>query len=85
MCSITPRARYPRPASEREAAAGLTLPALGGGRLALIPTEGTRETLTYEFECEKDGTYFVYIDAETSEEVNILYVVSDTERGTVLM
>ena len=81
----TPRALPAPRISEREAAAGLTLPALGSGRLALIPTEGMRETLTYEFECEKDGTYFVYIDAETGEEVNILYVVSDTERGTVLM
>ena len=45
----------------------------------------TREVLTYEFECESDGTYFVYIDAATGEEVNILYVVNDVDRGALLM
>lgn len=68
-----------------QARAELPLPAVGEGRLALIPTDGMREMLTYEFECEKDGTYFVYIDALTGAETNILYVVSDTDRGSVLM
>ena len=52
--------------------------------LALIPLDATREVLTYEFECESGGTYFVYIDAMTGEESNILYVI-DSEQGTVLM
>lgn len=47
------------------------------GRLALIPLRETREVLTYEFECESNGTYYVYIDAMSGEEVNILYVIED--------
>ena len=68
-----------------EAAEKVPLPTVGGGRLALIPMDETREVLTYEFECESDGTYFVYIDAATGEEVNILYVVNDVDRGALLM
>lgn len=64
-----------------DAAAKLSLPAVTEGRLALIPLRGTKEVLTYEFECEQDGTYFVYIDAKTGEEANILYVISDTKMG----
>ena len=59
----------------------LSIPAVGEGRLALIPLRGKREVLTYEFECEQDGTYFVYIDAMTGKEANILYVISDTDTG----
>lgn len=47
------------------------------GRLALIPLRETREVLAYEFECESNGTYYVYIDAMSGEEVNILYVIED--------
>ncbi len=47
------------------------------GRLALIPLRETKEVLTYEFECESNGTYYVYIDAMSGEEVNILYVIED--------
>lgn len=68
-----------------DAEARLPLPAVGGGRPALIPTDGTREVLTYEFECESGGTYFVYIDALTGEEANILYVIDDRDRGLMLM
>lgn len=68
-----------------EAAQRITLPLVTEGRLALIPLDETREVLTYEFECEDCGTYFVYIDAMTGEEANILYVVSDTDTGTALM
>ncbi len=48
------------------------------GRLALIPFKTNEELLTYEFEITSDGTYYVYIDAKTGEEVNILYVISST-------
>lgn len=68
-----------------QASARVTLPKVSEGRLALIPLDETREVLTYEFECEQDGTYFVYIDAATGDEVNILYVIDDTDRGTLLM
>ena len=81
----TPRTIGSPKISLSEAAARLPLPAVGEGRLALIPMDETREVLTYEFECERDGTYFVYLDAMTGEEVNILFVVSDTERGSLLM
>lgn len=55
------------------------------GRLALIPYRSTQELLTYEFACESnDGLYFVYIDAMTGEEANILIVI-DSENGTLLM
>ena len=81
----TPRTIGSPKISLSDAAARLPLPAVGEGRLALIPMDETREVLTYEFECERDGTYFVYLDAMTGEEVNILFVVSDTERGSLLM
>lgn len=68
-----------------EAAKVVDLPLVSEGRLALIPIDETKEVLTYEFECEKDGTYFVYIDAQTGAEVNILYVIDDAERGSMLM
>ncbi len=67
--------------SEQEAESVLSLPKVTEGRLALIPLRGNREVLTYEFECEKDGTYFVYIDALTGREANILYVISDENVG----
>lgn len=68
-----------------EAAARVSLPRVGESRLALIPVDETREVLTYEFECESGGTYFVYIDAMTGEEANILYVVDDEDMGSMLM
>ena len=67
--------------TQEQASSVLSIPAVSEGRLALIPLRGDREVLTYEFECEQDGTYFVYIDAMTGKEVNILYVISDTETG----
>lgn len=68
-----------------EASERVTLPKVSEGRLALIPVDETKEVLTYEFECEQDGTYFVYIDAQTGAEVNILYVIDDVDRGAMLM
>ena len=60
----------------------LSIPAVSAGRLALIPMGGKREVLTYEFECEQDGTYFVYIDALSGEEANILFVIDDNNLGS---
>lgn len=60
-----------------QARENLSLTPVSNGKLALIPLRETREVLTYEFECESDGTYYVYIDATTGDEVNILYVISD--------
>ena len=65
----------------QETAKMLSISPVGEGRLALIPLRGNREVLTYEFECESDGTYFVYIDAMTGKEANILYVISDENTG----
>ncbi len=65
-----------------QAAGSLSIPAISDGRLALIPLQGTKEALTYEFECEQDGTYFVYIDAMTGEEANILYVIDEEGTGS---
>lgn len=71
-----------RPAvSEEQAAGSLTIRPISEGRLALIPLRGTREALTYEYECESDGTYFVYIDALTGDEANILFVIDSEEQG----
>ena len=55
----------------------VTIPAIRQGRLALIPLRETREVLAYEFECHQNGVYYIYIDARTGEEVNILYVIED--------
>lgn len=54
------------------------------GRLALIPYKTNQELLTYEFYATYKGDYYVYIDAITGEEVNILYVISTTN-GDLLM
>lgn len=61
----------------KEAKRSLSIPTQDEGRLALIPMHATKEILTYEFECEQDGTYYIYVDALTGEEVNILYVIDD--------
>lgn len=63
--------------SESEARQKLSINPISDGKLALIPLRETSEVLTYEFECENDGTYYIYVDATTGEEVNILYVISD--------
>lgn len=68
----------PSPAiTEEQARQNLSLTPISDGKLALIPLRETREVLTYEFECENNGTYYIYIDAVTGDEVNILYVISD--------
>ena len=67
--------------SAEDAAKALSIQAVGEGRLALIPLRGTREVLTYEFECEQNGVYYVYIDALSGDEVNILYVIDSPDTG----
>ncbi|MBE7075886.1 MAG: hypothetical protein E7375_02300 [Clostridiales bacterium] len=54
-------------------------------RKTLTPLDYNREVLCYEFECEKNGaTYYIYINAETGIEENILKVV-ETSDGSKLM
>lgn len=54
-------------------------------RLVLAPLEYNREVLCYEFECERNGaTYYIYFNASTGVEENILKVVK-TEDGSKLM
>lgn len=55
----------------------VSIPPVGEGRLTLIPLRETQEVLAYEFECHQNGTYYIYIDARTGEECNILYVIDD--------
>lgn len=72
------RRELPKPQVSLEDAEGkLSIPPVSEGRLALIPLREAKEVLTYEFECESGGTYFVYIDAISGEEANILYVLDD--------
>lgn len=53
--------------------------------LCIIPDKFVGELSAYEFICEwEDYTYYVYIDANTGAEVNILRVV-DTSNGNLLM
>lgn len=54
-------------------------------RVCLSPLDYNREVLCFEFECQRDGaTYYIYLNAETLEEENILKVV-ETEDGSKLM
>lgn len=54
-------------------------------RLAIVPNDYVGETLTYEFMCISEGaTYYIYIDAKTGEEFNVLKVV-ETDDGNLLM
>jgi spore germination protein len=53
-------------------------------RKALIPFDG-KEVLTYEFYGELDGgEYYIYVDATTGEEIEVLTVIS-TSQGRSLM
>lgn len=68
-----------QPAISLEAATKVvSLPSVRDGRLTLIPLRETSEVLAYEFECHQNGTYYIYVDARTGEEVNILYVIEDS-------
>jgi spore germination protein len=54
------------------------------GRLALIPMEDNSETLCYEFDGMYEGRRFiVYINAQTGEEEDVFLVI-DTENGTMV-
>lgn len=54
-------------------------------RLTLIPGDFVGEILAYEFMCVYSGsTYYVYIDANTGEQCNVLKVV-ETDDGNLLM
>lgn len=58
---------------------------MNSSRLAVIPTEGKRERLCYEFKGELgEKRFIVYIDANTGEEAEILQII-DTENGTLTM
>ncbi len=54
-------------------------------RLAVIPVGGGKEKLTYEiYGVTNDDKYFVYIDAKTGKETNILRVI-DSDKGQLLI
>ncbi len=54
-------------------------------KLALSPIEFKGEILTYEFKCKYQGsTYYIFINALTGEEENILKVI-ETQNGNLLM
>lgn len=54
-------------------------------KLAVVPNDYVGETLTYEFMCISEGaTYYIYINAKTGEEFNVLKVV-ETDDGNLLM
>ena len=72
--------------SEKDARGNLSIEPIAEGRLTLIPEGGgQKETLCYEYQCESEGTYFVYIDAMTGAETEILYVIDDVDQGQSLM
>lgn len=52
-------------------------------RLVLIP-DGADERLCYEFVGDYNGQYYLYIDAKTGEEAEILFVI-DSDGGKLLM
>ncbi|MGC7878401.1 PepSY1/2 domain-containing protein, partial [Desulforudis sp. 1190] len=56
-----------------------------GSRLAVIPTDGGREVLTWEFRGKSGpNDYLVYIDAKNGAEVKILQLV-DVREGILTM
>ena len=71
--------------TEQEAAEAISeYIAVSSCRLALVPTKGGGESLTYEFFGTKgEDKYFVYVDAESGEELKIMRVL-DGERGLLL-
>ena len=69
----------PSPAiSAEQAKNSLSSPDARGGTLCLIPYKTNAEKLAYEFILDADGTYYIYVDALTGEEINVLYVISTT-------
>ncbi len=54
-------------------------------RLVLAPLDYAQEVLCYEFECQRNGaTYYIYVNAATGVEENVLKVV-ETNDGSKLM
>ncbi len=54
-------------------------------KLALIPVQYGEETLCYEYKCTfNNSTYYVYFNAETGEEEQVLKIIS-TSSGDLLM
>lgn len=48
-------------------------------KLTLIPVKYGNETLCYEYKCKlNNSTYYVYIDAKTGDEVQILKIIATT-------
>lgn len=71
-------------AAEAEAAVSQNV-RIDGVRMALIPTEGGDERLTYELSgTTSDNRYFIYVDAQTGREYKILRVIDSTE-GQLLL
>lgn len=54
--------------------------------IAIIPTSGKNEVLTYEFKCknEQDKNFIVYVNAKTGQIENMLILIED-ESGTLTM
>lgn len=54
-------------------------------RLAIVPVDGEVEKLTYEvYGTTNEDKYFIYIDASTGKEINILRVI-DSDKGMLLV
>ncbi|MDK2880984.1 MAG: spore germination protein [Clostridia bacterium] len=54
-------------------------------RMAVVPTSGKHEVLTYEFKAEMDGeTFLVYINAQTGQEEHIFKLL-ETPAGTLVL
>ncbi len=54
-------------------------------RLAIVPTDGETEKLVYEvYGTTNEDKYFIYIDALTGDEINILRVI-DSDKGMLLV
>lgn len=54
--------------------------------MAIIPSSGQNEVLTYEFKCknEQEDNYIVYVNANSGQIQNILMLIED-ENGTLAM
>jgi spore germination protein len=79
--------RFKEPALSMEEAQKLVNPNLEiiSSRKAVIPTEGKRERLCYEFKGKLgEKRFIVYIDANSGEEADILQII-DTENGSMTM
>ncbi|HHU48131.1 MAG: germination protein YpeB [Caldicoprobacterales bacterium] len=79
--------KFKEPALSMEEAQKLVNPNLEiiSSRKAVIPTEGKRERLCYEFKGKLgEKNFIVYIDANSGQEADILQII-DTENGSLTM